>query len=114
MTDKKSTPGGAPISDQGNGTTPRRKSHAQMLFDRIRTGRENALKTDRRSDREFRRLVAKANKEGDCIINNGYGYFRPGPDDAEEVDHYIWAELHRADEIRDKADAIRESYYGRY
>lgn len=111
---KKSTPEGAPISEQDYGTTPKGKSHAEMMFARIRTGKENAMMTDRRSDRAFRALVARANKEGDCIINNGYGYFRPGPDDAEEVKHYILAELHRAKEIEDKADAIREAYFGRY
>ena len=40
MTDKKSTPGGAPISEQDHGTTPKGKSHA--MFARIRTGKENA------------------------------------------------------------------------
>ena len=111
---KKGAPEGTPISEQDNGTTPERKSHAQMLFDRIRIGRENALCISNRDNREFRRLVAQANKSGDCIINNGFGYFRPGPDDEDEVRHYIQAELHRAQEIEDKAYAIKDAYYGRY
>lgn len=111
---KKGAPEGTPISEQDNGTTPERKSHAQMLFDRIRTGSENAISISNRDNREFRRLVAKANKSGDIIINNGFGYFRPGPDDAEQVRHYIQAELHRAQEIEDKAYMIKDAYFGRY
>jgi hypothetical protein len=111
---KKGAPEGTPISEQDNGTTPERKSHAQMLFDSIRTGSEHALSISNRDNREFRKLVAKANMSGDIIINNGHGYFRPGPDDEDEVRHYIQAELHRAKEIEDKAYMIKDAYYGRY
>lgn len=89
------------------------KSHAEMLFGRIQTGKANALKV-KNSFTAFRTMVAEANKNGDCIINLGDGYYRPGPDDEEELKHYLYRELHRADEITDKVDAMREAYYGRY
>lgn len=111
---KKSAPGGTQIPEQDYSTTPERRSHAQILFDRIPTGKANAIKISNRDNREFRRLVAEANKSGDCIINNGGGYFRPGPDDKDELDHYLWSELHRAQEIEDKAYSMKEAYYGRY
>lgn len=90
-----------------------RKSRAEDLFDKIKTGRENALIVPNNFT-DFRTMVAEANKKGDCIINNGQGYFRPGPDDEEELKHYLFRELHRANEITDKVDAMREAYYGRY
>lgn len=89
------------------------KTRAEALFDMIRTGRKNALKVPNNFT-AFRTLVADANKNGDCIINNGEGYYRPGPDDEDELKHYLYRELHRADEITDKVDAMREAYYGRY
>ena len=109
---KKSAPEGAPIP-QDNNTTPKKKSHAEILFDKIGTGRKNAIKVHN-SFYEFRKLVADANKNGDCIINTGYGYYRPSADDEAEVNHYLNRELHRAHEILDKVDAMREAYFGRY
>ena len=90
-----------------------KKTRAEALFDSIQTGKENALRVHN-SFSEFRKLVAEANKNGDCIINTGQGYYRPGPDDEDELKHYLYRELHRADEITDKVDAMREAYYGRY
>ena len=90
-----------------------RKSRAEILFDSIQTGRENALKVHN-SFYEFRKLVAEANKGGDCIINTGSGYYRPGPDDEDELKYYLYREMHRATEITDKVDAMREAYCGRY
>lgn len=90
-----------------------RKTRAEELFDRIRTGKENAMRVPNNFT-AFRALVAEANKSGDCIINTGNGYYRPGPDDEDELKHYLFRELHRADEITDKVDAMREAYYGRY
>ena len=90
-----------------------KKTRAEELFNMIQTGRANALKVPNNFT-NFRSLVAEANKKGDCIINNGEGYYRPGPDDEDELRHYLYRELHRADEITDKVDAMREAYYGRY
>ena len=111
---KKSAPGGTQILKQDNSTMPERRSHAQILFDRIGTGKKNAVRVSNRDNREFRRLVSQANKNGDVIINNGDGYYRAGPDDKDEVNHYVRSELHRAQEIEDKAYAMKDAYYGRY
>lgn len=113
LMNKKSTPEGAPIPEQDYGTTPGNKSEAEMLFDRIETGRAHALKVPNRNT-DFRALVAEANRNGDCIINNGEGYYRPGPEDEKELTYYLFRELRRAKAINDKVDAMRESYYGRY
>lgn len=96
-----------------NGTTPGEKSEAEMLFGMIKTGKENALKVPNRFT-DFRAIVAEANKNGDCIINTGGGYYRPGPDDEPELMYYLYRELRRAKSINEKVDAMREAYYGRY
>ena len=112
---KKSTPEGALISTQDYGTTPEEKSEAEMLFGKIGTGAAYALKRPKgKVDRLLRKMISEANKTGDCIINTGFGYFRPGPDDEEELKQYLWAELHRAEAIEDKVQSMKEAYYGRY
>ena len=84
------TPHNYSITDKG-------KSHAEELFEMIGTGKENAVKVSQRNNnnsvaREFRRLVAEANKQGDAIINDadGKGYYRPDmkrPEEAEAAQH---------------------------
>lgn len=113
---KKSTPAGAPISNQDYGTTPVEKSEAERLFDKIGTGAYYAVRrpSNPRTDRALRRLIADANKAGDYIINDGSGYFRAGEEDRVELEHYVRAELHRANEIRDKAIAMSLGYNRRY
>ena len=112
---KKSTPSGAPIPQQDYGTTPEEKSEAEILFDKIGTGIARAVKRPKgKVDRELRKLISTANKTGDCIINMGFGYFRPGPDDEDDLRHYLWSELHRAEVIEEKVQSMREAYYGRY
>lgn len=56
------------------------------IFNRITTGKANAIQRPDRVnsfwetvDRNLRDLVNKANKNGDCIINVGNGYYRPRP-----------------------------------
>lgn len=112
---KKSTSEEAQILRQDNSTTPEVKSEAELLFDQIRTGSAYALKRPKgKVDRELRRLISYANKSGDCIINTGFGYFRPGEDDEEDLKQYLWSELHRAEVIEDKVQSMKEAYYGRY
>lgn len=109
---KKSTPEGAQSNIQIDCTPSKSKSHAEYLFSRIGTGRDNAMKRPRGSaDRRFRDMISKANLSGDCIINNGEGYFRPGEDDESEVEQYVNSELHRAKEIEDKALMMKDAYY---
>ena len=104
-----------PIPKQDHGTTPEERSHAEILFGLIGTGSEKALRRPKGGvDRTLRRLIAEANLNGDCIINVGGGYYRPGEEDGPALEHYLRAELHRAKEIMDKVDSMRETYYGRY
>ena len=56
-------------------------------------------------------------KNRDCIINVGNGYYRPtkgDPLEESELNHYLNADLHRADEIMTRVDSMREAFYGRY
>lgn len=112
---KKDAPKGTPIHRQDNRTTSEAERQAQALFGLIREGKENALPRPKgRADRELRRLIAEANMNGDCIINVGNGYFRPGEDDDVELETYLRAEVSRARRIRRKVSKMREAYDRRY
>ena len=113
---KKSTSGEAPIPKQDYGTTPAGKSEAERLFDRIGTGAAYALRRPKepRVDRRLRQLIAEANLSGDCIINDGSGYFRPGEDDDIAFETYIAAERSRAREILRKTSRMQQVYDRRY
>ena len=114
--EKKSTPGGAPIPEQDYGTTPERKSEAEILFDKIGTGAAYAVRRPRNAivDRQLRRLIETANKTGDCIINDGSGYFRPGEEDDIAFENYIAAERSRARETLRKLSRMQQVYDRRY
>lgn len=53
-------------------------------------GHANAIPRpeDRKTDRALRRKIEKANKNGDCIIDTGFGYFRPDPRDEVDVHEF--------------------------
>ena len=112
---KKGTPGGAPIP-HNNGTTPEEKSQAEKLFDMIGEGIGHAVARpkDPAVDRRLRRLVSEANSSGDCIINMGFGYYRPGDDDCVEFEEYIAKERSRAKEILRKISRMEQTYDRRY
>ena len=117
MTDKKkSTSGEAPILKQDYGTTPEEKSQAARLFDMIGEGIGRAVSRpkDPAVDRRLRQLVSEANQAGDCIINSGFGYYRPGDDDCVEFQEYVAKERHRAREILRKVRKMEEVYDRRY
>lgn len=115
MTNKKGTPEGAPSETHKDDITSKCKSEAEALFDRIGTGKRNAVARPKgKTDRLLRRLISEANRSGDCVINSGSGYYRPDKEDEEELKRYLWAELHRAQVIEDKVQSMREAYYGRY
>lgn len=64
-------------------------------------GHKNKLQRpfDSYEDRVLRKQIAKANNEGDCIINVGSGYYRPIPGDEideKEFKEYLEKELSRA------------------
>lgn len=85
-------------------------SKAQMMFDQIGFGRANAVRCN---DRLFRDMVSEANKNGDCIVNVGFGYFRPDPTDEKDneiVSHYLAQELHRAREIQHKRLQMKQAF----
>ena len=113
---KKGTPFGVPIPQQDYGTTPAEKSEAERLFDRISTGAARAIARpkDAKVDRQLRKLIAEANLSGDCIINDGSGYFRPGDDDDIAFETYIAAERSRAREILRKTSRMQQVYDRRY
>jgi len=82
------------------------------LFKMIPNGHECPLVVPT-SNREFRRMVNAANKDGDCIINVGNGYYRPVPGDVvdeRELAHYMASELHRAREILFKRLQMRSAF----
>ena len=113
---KKSVPLGTQIYGQDNDIPPREKTQAERLFERIGTGRDRALRRPSNAmlDRQLRRLIADANQTGDCIINTGDGYFRPGEDDEDAFEEYIAKERHRAREILRKARRMEEAFNRRY
>ena len=113
---KKGTPFGVPIPQQDYGTTPEEKSEAERLFDKIGTGAARAIARpkDAKVDRQLRKLIAEANLSGDCIINDGSGYFRPGDDDDIAFETYIAAERSRAREILRKTSRMQQVYDRRY
>ena len=99
-----------------NGTTSEEKSEAEMLFDKIGTGAYYAVKRpkDAKVDRQLRRLIADANMNGDCIINDGSGYFRPGEEDDIAAEEYFAKERHRARKILAKVSRMEKVYDRRY
>ena len=104
-----------PSQSQVKGTTTRAESHAGILFDRIGTGRDRAVRrpSNSRVDRDLRELIEAANNNGDCIINLGFGYYRPGPDEAPDFRRYIATEEKRLEKIGRKIENMKEAY-GRY
>lgn len=82
----------------------------ETLFSMIPDGAINAMYVSNENT-QFRKMVADANKSGDCIINIHGGYYRPIPGvDDEAVKHYFARELHRAREILYKRKIMKESY----
>lgn len=113
---KKGTPEGAPVHTT-NGTTKvsRNQWLAEILFDMI--GKyDKPIKRPKNPaiDRAFRRLIQEANMSGDCIINLGEGYFRPGKDDYVDLAEYLLKEQARAKEIMSKCVSMRQAYNRRY
>ena len=120
----KGAPEGTPILNLSNGTTPEEKSEAQILLDKIGTGKEHAVKVSHRDNndvtaREFRDLVAIARRNGDPIINegDGCGYYRPNmerPEEADAARRYIRSLLSRANKLEESAQCMAEALGGRY
>lgn len=93
---------------------------AQTIFDRITSGAGNAVgrpavidKNNSTIDRALRELVEKANRNGDCIINAGDGYFRPIPWstlDEYYFHEYIVKEKSRVKELDKKISTMENTF----
>lgn len=99
-----------------NGTTSEQKSEAELLFDKIGTGAAYALKRpkDTKTDRQLRRLISDACMNGDCIINVGFGYFRPGEDDEADFEMYCATVRRKAREELKRVSRMEEVFERRY
>lgn len=119
MTNKKSTPGGAQFDGQTNNNTSKERMEAEMLFDRIGTGKSRAVHISHRDNsnvtaRRFREMVADARKEGDPIINeaDGSGYYRPDMNNDDEADaarHFCRSLMSRAKNLEQSAHGIADA-----
>lgn len=93
---------------------------AQTIFDRITSGAGNAVgrpavidKNNSTIDRALRELVEQANRNGDCIINAGDGYFRPIPGntiDEYYFHEYLVKEKSRVKELEKKISTMETTY----
>lgn len=85
------------------------------LLERIPYGHEHPMPrpADKYKDRTLRKQIEEANKNGDCIINNGTGYYRPVPGDVvdeAELTAYLAKELHRGRTIHAKRMAMKNTF----
>lgn len=88
---------------------------AKSYFDRIPDGHRNAIQRpwNRVVDRSLRKMIERANNNGDCIINVGEGMYRPVPGDPvdeKELNEYLAKELHRARAIQLKRLSMKETF----
>lgn len=93
------------------------KDQAMDYFVRIPDGHKNAIQRpwNRVVDRRLRKMIEKANNNGDCIINVGNGIYRPipgDPVDEKELDEYLAKELHRARAIQLKRLCMKKTFEG--
>lgn len=85
------------------------------LLECIPYGHEHPMQrpADRYKDRTLRRQIEEANRNGDCIVNTGTGYYRVVPGDAideAEFNKYLAKELHRARAILSKRLAMKKTF----
>ena len=76
-------------------------------IENIPFGHDNAVQRPANpiDDRILRSKIENANRNGDCIINVGHGYYRPDPNDKtdeSEFNEYMSKELSRARKIQSK------------
>ena len=79
--------------------------------DNIPYGHANAVQrpANQIMDRILRGKIEKANRNDDCIINVGNGYYRPVPGDVtdeSELNEYLSKELSRARNVLTKRKAM--------
>ena len=88
---------------------------AEEYFNRIDAGHQNAIQRPPSPyvDRVLRKMVERANRTGDCIINIGNGYYRAVPcDEIDELEFkkYIACDLSRARKILSKRLAMIKTF----
>lgn len=91
------------------------KDIAISIFNRIGDGHNNAVRRpdDEKIDRHLRRLISKANENGDVIVSGGNGYYRPIPGDVVddmEYNIYMAQEQKRIDSLCIKSESMRIAY----
>ena len=90
---------------------------AQEYFNRIPDGHAHAMARpwNKVVDRSLRKMIEKANNNGDCIINVGEGIYRPVPGDPvdeKQLKQYLAKELHRARAIQLKRLCMITAFEG--
>ena len=103
------------VMQEGKGGILNSKIQAEEYFEKIGTGNRNAIRRPMNDmvDRALRRMVEDANTTGDCIVNVGFGYFRPDPKDPVDekyMNEYLAKELSRARKILLKRMKMRKAY----
>lgn len=90
---------------------------AMTYFNRIPDGARNAIArpANMNVDRSLRKMIERANNNGDCIVNtgDGHGYFRPVPGNKEDelaLKKYLAKELHRARAIQLKRLSMKQTF----
>lgn len=86
-----------------------------IQIENIPYGHENAVQRPANpiEDRVLRAHIEKANRNNDCIINVGNGYYRPVPGnltDEAELKEYLAKELSRARKIQAKRLAMCQTF----
>lgn len=63
----------------------RKRMNAEEIFEQIGFGKENSVSrpSNEYVDRKLRRIIERANTNGDCIISGKNGYYRPLQDRSE-------------------------------
>ena len=94
-----------------DGSGRRKRMNAEEIFNQIGFGKENSVSrpSNEYVDRKLRRIIERANTNGDCIISGKNGYYRPLQDRSEEqheLNHYLSSELHRARAILHKRECM--------
>lgn len=84
-------------------------------IENIPYGHDNAVQRPSNpiEDRILRSKIENANRNGDCIINVGHGYYRPDPNDKIdelEFNEYMAKELSRARKVQSKRLSMKMTF----
>ena len=89
--------------------------NADDYFSRIPDGHRRAMRRPSvpKVDRQLRRKIEEANRNGDCIINVGNGIYRPipgDPVDEKELHEYLHKEKSRARSLGSKISVMSQTF----